>query len=92
MSRRRTVVELTEVRVEPPLVDGAPAAFRRLGLFSTFESAARWLCARVAESESDDGALLYYSAEEVVLDRRRRVCIVVTYDRAEAQQRTTTST
>jgi len=81
MSRRRTVVELTEVHVEPPLVDGAPAAFRRLGLFSTFESAARWVSQRVAGDDYDDHGLGYFTGEELVLDHRRRVCNSVAYGR-----------
>jgi hypothetical protein len=78
---RRTVVELTEVRIEPPLIDRAPACFTRLGIFMSFDTASACLRERVAEGEPVDGALLYFTAEEVALDHRRRVCHSAVYDR-----------
>ncbi len=78
---RRTVVELTEVRIDPPLIDRAPACFTRLGIFMSFDTASAWLRERVAEGEPVDGALLYFTAEEIVVDRRRRICNSVAYGR-----------
>ena len=80
-TRGRTIVELNEVCVEPPLVDGAQASIRRLGLFSTFDAATRWLPRRVDEDSPDDDALLYYVANEIVVDSRERHCNSTVYDR-----------
>ncbi len=80
MSRRRTVVELTEVRVEPALVDGAHAPSTRRGIFTSFATASAWLHSRVRDDRDDDD-LLYFTAQEVLLDRPRRVCNSVVYDR-----------
>ena len=78
MNRKPTVIELHEVLVEPPLIDGARAWVRRLGLFSTVGTAAAWLAQQIAEKsvggDPDDYALVYFVADEIVLDIRQRCC------------------
>jgi hypothetical protein len=81
MVRKKTIVELTRVAVEAPLVDGVEARKRRLGLFSTFTAAATWVQRVVAEDSPEAAALLYYEATEVVLDYRERFCRSRVYDR-----------
>jgi len=69
-----TVLEITEVRVEPPLVDRAPASAHRLGIFSRFTSALEWLSGRLKENGPDeDGGLVYYRLDAIVLDGAWRV-------------------
>ena len=62
-----TVVEVTEVVVEPPLADSAPAFVRRIAICSTFENAT--ICARqkMVERSGDDYALLYYVLDMIIL-------------------------
>jgi hypothetical protein len=68
------VVEVTQVRVEPPLVDRAPARTHRLGIFSRFTSALEWLSGRLKENGPDeDGGLVYYRLDEIVLDGALRI-------------------
>ena len=80
-----TVVELKEIAVEAPLVDGSKAWTRRLCLFSAPEVAACWLKSAVEAGsvggDETDYALLYYTADEIVLDRRERICRSVVYNR-----------
>jgi len=63
-----TVVEVTEVLVESPLVDGAQALVRRLAVCSTFENAA--ICARQAMTErsGETSGILYYVLDMIILD------------------------
>jgi hypothetical protein len=68
------VVEITQFRVEPPLVDHAPASLSRLGTFSAWTTALTWLSRRVAESGPHhvDG-LFYFRLDEIVLDAELRI-------------------
>lgn len=75
----KTVVEVTEVCVEPPLLDGARAWVKRLGVFSTFENAARFARQRMDERSGDSG-LLYYSLDMILLDIARRVAPTAIFD------------
>jgi hypothetical protein len=67
-----TVVEVTEVLVEPPLVDGAPARVRRLAICSTFEQAAICAQQRMTERSSEGGGILYYVLDMIMLDTARQ--------------------
>jgi hypothetical protein len=78
---RSTVVELTRVAVEAPLVDGARSWTRRLGIFSAFEPAADWVQRAVVENADDDYGLLYYEATEIVVDYGERRCRSLIYGR-----------
>lgn len=62
-----TVVEVTEVFVEAPLRDAAPAFVKRLAICSTFEDAANCAQQRMVE-RSGDGGLLYYALQMIILD------------------------
>jgi hypothetical protein len=76
-----TVVELTEVLVEPPLVDGAPARVKRIAICSTFEQAA--ICAQRRMTErsgfSTDG-ILYYVLDMIMLDTARQRAPTAIFD------------
>jgi len=68
------VVEITQVCVEPPLVDRAPASAHRLGIFSRFTWALEWLSGQLKDNgPGEDGRLVYYQLDAVVLDGAWRV-------------------
>jgi len=68
------VVEITQVCVEPPLVDRAPASAHRLGIFSRFTSALEWLSGRLKENgPCETGGLVYYGLDEIALDAELRI-------------------
>ncbi len=67
-----TVVEVTEVLVEPPLVDGTPAHVKRIAICSTFEQAATCARQRITERSGESGGIVYYVLDMVILDRARQ--------------------
>jgi predicted nucleotidyltransferase len=52
-TRTRTVIELTRVHVDGPLVDRAPAWLRRVGIFSDLDTATSWIAREVADDLDD---------------------------------------
>ena len=74
MTRRRTVVELTEVSVNPPMVDRAHAWVHRLGVFSKFTGALEWLKRRIEEhGHGEPDSFLCYRLDMIVLNAEFRV-------------------
>jgi len=69
MTRRKTIVEITEVSVDPPLVDRARAWVHRLGVFSKLTGAMKWMSGWIGErGPGEPGGLLYYRFDMVLLD------------------------
>jgi hypothetical protein len=74
------VVEVTEIRVEPPLVDRAPVRVTRLGIFSAWTTTLEWLGRRFAETAANETeGLVYYRVDEIVVDAELRVVRTIVF-------------
>jgi hypothetical protein len=72
MSPKKTIVGVTEVTVEAPLVDGARAWAHELGVFSTYENAASFVRKRTMDDgDEDDAGIRYFVLDEKMLDMAR---------------------
>jgi hypothetical protein len=71
------VVEITEVVVEPPLLDGARVWVKRHRLVTMSESAATIAYDLVTERSGESGVLLYYVLDVISLDGMREVAPTV---------------
>jgi hypothetical protein len=74
MTRKTAVIEVTEVSVEAPLVDGARAWVHEHGFFSAYEKAISFVHRTIAEKAKDaddDAGIRYFVLDEKVLDAPR---------------------
>jgi hypothetical protein len=81
MTKRPTVIELSQVTVGAPLHDGRRAVLVRVGIFTCFDRAHGWIERRHQRAADDDYSLAYYRADELVLDYAGRLCRSRVYDR-----------
>jgi hypothetical protein len=87
MTLKKTVVEVTEVSVDAPLVDRARAWKNRLGVFSKFSVALEWLSRQIEEhGPGEPGGLLYYRFDGILLDVELRRAHTMVFSRDDKRR------
>jgi hypothetical protein len=87
MTRRRTIIELSEVSVDPPLVDRAHAWIHRVGVFSKLTGALEWMSGRNGErGPREPSGLLYYRADLILLDVELHVAYTMVFSGADRRR------